>query len=229
MHNVTTAIRKFYNEKYTRGMADDSPDESRTRICRQLVTRIGEMAEDHPPVRVLHVGSGPQSVERELFESVAPELSNCPDVTFFTADFATFPAGRLLATSDGGYRRNNIVHLKADKYMLPCPDGSIDIVYSNHAIDLTGRKDALEEAHRVMANNGYGIFNFHHPSMLPQDFTAVYDPRVKKVWQYLAITGGLYASEDEILDEMGSLGFQDVNVNLASDGTDTWWEVEARK
>ena len=122
----------------------------------------------------------------------------------------------------------SVQHSRADAVALPFQDGSFGLVVSNHAIDFAPQEAAFREAYRVLSDGGKGIFYLHHPSML-REFSEYEE--VRTFWQYLQENSILFASEEEIRDFLGKIGFIPKEISTKSDKKkdDTWWEVVVEK
>lgn len=215
-------ILSHYSHRY-QYQKHDSPEQSRISLNRRIWNLLRNR-KSLPTARILDIGSGPQSLEKQLFmgrdKGQADALKG---YTFHTLDLAEISRRKLLAQD-----KRNVSHVRADAVRLPYRDGIFGLVVSNHAIDFAPRF-ALREAYRVLARGGTAIFCFHHPSMLPDDLSTVRNDTVRKYWTHLRENKVLYESEGQIRRTLEEMGYSNVEVSLGSDSMDQWWEVVANK
>lgn len=207
----------FYNKGYNKvGFKHDSPDFSRTSIIRNIKTLIDQGL---PTPNILDIGSGPQPIEKQLFDS---KIKIPENLHFYSLDLANIRKSKLLA------RKYHVEHVTADGSRLPFSNSSLGLVFSNHAIDFMP-SEAIDEVYRVLADKGIAVFYFHHPSMIPKDLSVVENKDQRNYWSHLKNTKALFSTEKEIKDRLKQSGFLDVSVNLNTDRRDNWWEVVAKK
>ncbi len=217
MESPQQVIDSFYTCVY-RTEKHDSPEESRVSLTRRIVTTLKSGITEP---QILDIGSGPQSLEKQL-------LSGRPqsDINFFkkfmfvTLDVVEIYKKKLLA--------KRASHVRADALKLPFKSESFGLVVSNHAIDFLPRA-AFLEAHRVLAPGGKAIFYFHHPDMIPDDLSSVRNRMIRQFWQYLKNENVLFKSEEEITQTLQGAGFTLEEIIINSDSQDKWWEVFASK
>lgn len=207
-------LRGFYTKLYT-SEKHDSPEKSRVSLTQRIKRTLSAGI---PRNEVLNIGSGPQSLERQLWKMGDTSLFS--RFRFSTVDVATISPKKLL-----GRNNPNITHTQASALNLPYGDETFGLIVSNHAIDFLPR-NSFNEAYRVLAPNGKAIFYFHHPDMIPNDLDRVRNITVKNFWSHLRNNNLLFDSEQRIVDEMEAYGFFVESVKLNSDSRDKWWEVE---
>lgn len=213
-------LTQHYSANYKGKWKNDSPDQSRVSMCRNIINTLSEI--ESTTGNVLNIGSGPQSLEKQLLSLYPNEQKVLTQFRYTTLDVAEIPAHKLLARSRG------VTHTRASGLALPYPKNSFDLVVSNHAIDFLPEQ-ALSEAFRVLNSKGHAIFYFHSPKMLPEDLSQIKDPAVRKFWTYLREQDVLYKSEGQIKSTLESKGFCVNSVKNNQDHSDRWWEVIAQK
>ena len=218
--NPQKHLNNFYSRRYT-SEKHDSPEESRTSMIRRIRNLIleGKIV----PAEVLDIGSGPQSLEKQLFGFLHNGGSLKKMVQVVSIDLANILPRRLLAR-----KIQNVQHVQGNAVKLPFADQSFGLVVSNHAIDFCPQEEAFREAYRVLNNGGKGIFYLHHPSMFE------YPPLNEEVvifWQYLKDNHILFSNEQDIRTFLKRVGFISAEISLKTDKlkTDKWWEVVAEK
>lgn len=217
MESPQQLIDSFYTSVY-RTEKHDSPEESRVSLIRRIVTTLKSGI---PEPQILDIGSGPQSLEKQLFSGrPQSDINFLKKFMFATLDVAEIYKKKLLAKKAS--------HVRADALKLPFKSESFGLVVSNHAIDFLPRV-AFQEARRVLVSGGKVIFYFHHPDMIPDDLSSVRNRMVRQFWQYLKDNEVLFKSEEEITETLQRAGFTLEEIIPNSDGQDKWWEVVASK
>jgi len=212
-------LTTFYTRLYDNlGRKHDSPDKSRVSLAKA----VAEYAKDNPEgMRVLDIGSGRQSLERQII-SAHKNKHGVNSLQLFTIDIADIPHHKLLEQ-----RNDNVHHSRGSALRLPFADNSFKLIVSNHAVDFLPR-NAFGEIYRVLTSQGACLFNFHHPALL-KGIDSVTNKDVHSFWTYLKETNGLFASEAEISNTLLQYGFTNTQVSLDNDHNDTWWKVTAYK
>jgi ubiquinone/menaquinone biosynthesis C-methylase UbiE len=224
------------NPHYSKAYKDtkfqhDSPDDSRKRMCRRIVEIIFNTEES---LNVANIGSGPQALEHQLlsFRSNTYYKQLIDSTHFYTLDIARIHRSRLLMKN-----RENVQHTRADALHLPFKSSCMDIVFSNMAIDFIPRDSfntPYEEIYRILKPGKNALFSFHHPNMyrskLNDGKIEGVEESVRVHWQWLYDNQVLFHSASDIKYKLQKeVGFQDLVIDLASDESDTWWEVTATK
>lgn len=215
---------------------DDSPDESRASLMKRIHPLIDSLPKGS---RVLDLGAGRQIFEREYEET----YGNKPICQIVTLDIASIQSHRLLAE---GYP-----HVQATGRSLPFRDGQFDAVISNMAFDFM-LPEALPELRRV-AKSGASIFlNLHHPSLVKYDIdrkltqvartmrhegqfikTNNEKLRLKRAvflhHKHLRDNRLLFETQDQIKAYFDEGGFDTTGVEIKSNQSDKWWEVDLVK
>jgi ubiquinone/menaquinone biosynthesis C-methylase UbiE len=216
--NPEELLSDFYGRLYLRDK-HDSPEQSRISLIRRIRGMI--IANEVLPKRVLNIGSGPQALEKQMLTQgrETPELMRT--VQFTSIDLAQIVQTRLL-----GLKINNLRHIQGNAVALPFKDKSFGLVVSNHAIDFCPQEDAFREAHRVLSDEGSGIFYLHHPSMLRNPHS---NKDIRVFWEYLKDNAILFSNSKDIEKFLRAMGFFCTEISLKSDNVDTWWEVVVKK
>lgn len=211
---MSDRLQSFYSRLYA-SEKHDSPELSRVSLARKVIKTLefGIQGKE-----VLNIGSGPQALEKQIWNMGRRDLVDRFDFT--TLDIAKIHPKKLLGKS-----LFNISHTQASALSLPYENSTFGLVVSNHAIDFLP-SEAFGEARRVLDDGGKAIFYFHHPDMIPHDLREVRNEEVQKFWTYLRETNRLFDSSERIEHDMSVLGFNVDNVELNNDNTDKWWEVE---
>ena len=214
-------LPQHYETVYRGSFKHDSPEQSRTNMAGEM---IQVLREGIPNPWILGIGTGPQSMEKQLFAHQGQQVRDLlGKFKLVTLDVAKIGGAILLARNKYG-----VEHVRADANLLPYPDNRFGLVDSNMAIDFLPRS-AYRELTRVLSPGGVALLHFHHPSMLPDDMGIVKNETVRKFWQYLRDNGILFRSASEIRWGLGEAGLVVKKVTLATDGRDKWWEVMAHK
>ena len=214
---------------------DDSPDESRASLIRKVHPIIDSLPKGSI---VLDIGAGRQIFEREYENEYGK-----PSCQIVTMDISEIDKQRLLAE---GYP-----HVTASGRQMPFADEKFDAVISNMAFDFMP-PEALPELRRV-AKSGASIFlNLHHPSLVNYDI----DRELSKVTRKMRYEGLfrktnseklrlkravflhhkhlrdnklLFKTPDEIKKYFSEGCLEVTTVEIKSDLTDRWWEVNLVK
>jgi hypothetical protein len=211
-------LKKYYTREY-RLQKHESPEKSRLSMINRIISLI--VNNSLPKRYILDIGSGPQSLEKQLLQKDRKCFSVVNSHHFFTVDIAEIMKAKLLAQS-----KRNVEHVRANAVDLPYRSKVFGLIMSNHAIDFLRGYNPFREARRVLDDEGIGIFYFHHSSMI--DFEGTFRKTdVKLFWEYLYNNKLLFNSEDEICNELTESGFNVQEITLNSDPRDTWWEVVA--
>lgn len=214
---------------------DDSPDESRASLIRRTHPFIDSLPKGS---RILDLGAG-----REIFEKEYDDTYGKPKCQIIAMDIARIPEERLLAH---GYP-----HIQASGRQMPFPDEQFDAVISNMAFDFM-LPEALPELQRV-AKPGASIFlNLHHPSLLKYDIDEELNKVTRKMryetqsrktnykklrlkravflhHKHLRDNNLLFETHDQIEIYFCEGGFDVTSVEIKSDPSDKWWEVDLVK
>lgn len=217
-------LTDFYTWLYSTNEKHDSPEKSRVMMIRRIYACL------QPGIikpYMLNIGSGPQSLEKQMRTArTKRDVDLLSQIKCFSLDISSIDVRKLLA-------RNalNQHHLRASALALPYKSQSIGLVVSNLAIDFIPRSDydqPYRECKRVLTPGGTALFNFHHPSMIPDDLNSLSDSVTKRYWTYLSQNSILFSSYADIHDCLVTrVGFNGVDIYLETDGKDQWWEVEA--
>lgn len=220
MEHPQPLLTDHYSKLYSHEK-HDSPEASRVSLVKKIVTALHDGI---PNNQILDIGSGPQSLEKQLFMGRDDKSrAFLGGFHFTTLDIAEINSQKLLASKE-----QNVGHVLADATKLPFDNKTFGLIVSNLVLDFLPR-DVFKEVHRVMAEGGKAIFFFHHPSMLPKDLNSVTNDSVRKFWKYLVETKSLFGSRGEIVATLGEFGLQTKKVVSVTDGKDTWWEVVVSK
>ena len=221
MEDHQELLANHYSKKYRGREKHDSPDRSRTYICKEIIKIVN--LQEIPNPNILDIGSGPQSLEKELLtfgnRKYRDMLKQFPITTL---DIASIPKYKNLAS------KMSVDHVQADAKFLPFEENSFGLVISNHSIDfIPNRDNAFKEVFRVLSNKGIIIFNFHHKDMLKSiKYTS---GSVKEYWNYLIDNDLLFDSEEKIRKYLEEFGYKDINIEEKSDNNDKWWMICAKK
>lgn len=211
----------FYSREYKGRQLHDSPDKSRTSMSRRIA---GQMYGGLSKNLLLGIGTGPQSIEKQLLGTFSHLRKLFDNHKFFTIDIADIKSNRLLAK-----RKYGVEHVRTDATRLPFANDTFGLVYSNHSIDfIPNSPDAFREAYRVLVPGGSAIFYFHHENLLSRNSEKT-DSEVQQYWNYLTENQILASDEQHALQKVTSAGFVVDDLLLNSDGRDIWWEVIAHK
>lgn len=214
---------------------DDSPDESRASLIKRIHPFINSLS---PESIVLDLGAG-----RQIFETEYENNYGKPPCRIISMDIASIPKDRLLAD---GYP-----HIQASGRQMPFPNGKFDAVISNMAFDFM-LPEALPELHRV-AKIGASIFlNLHHPTLLQYNIDAELS-RIARKMRYQTLSRKtnnekirlkravflhhkhlkdnrlLFETTEQIEEYFNEGGFEVKSVEIKSDPSDKWWEVDLIK
>jgi len=221
MENHQELLTNHYSKRYSGKEKHDSPDRSRTNICKKII-EISNL-QHIPNLNILDIGSGPQSLEKELLVFRSKEdRDKLKKFSITTLDIASIPKKKILAS------KLNVDHIQADSKFLPFSKNSFGLIISNHSIDfIPNRDNAIKEVFRVLSKNGSIIFNFHHKDMIknPSNKTE----KVKEYWKYLRENNLLFDSKIKIYNYLEKFGFKDIKVEEKSDNNDKWWMICAKK
>ncbi|MBP6060608.1 MAG: methyltransferase domain-containing protein [Candidatus Pacebacteria bacterium] len=214
---------EYYTNYYKR-LAEDSPRECQSSMVGRILKLVGEKKLD--PARVLDIGSGRQTIGKQLIASGDQALKEkLKAIKFVSVDIANIGVGSLPAL-----KRPNFKHYRADAAYLPFEDNSFSLIVSNLAIDFVEpREAAFREAYRVLGGGGRVVFYLHHPHL----FNSMdgKNEKVQKSWKDLKDNGRLFADENEIRSFLEKIGFSDVEIVLNNNKSnrEKWWEVVAKK
>src|SRR5258708_1113436 len=212
-------LPKHYTGLY-KTETSDSPDKSRTSLIRWIQEEATKgLSKDV----ILNIGSGPQPLEAQMLRSEHKDNSLFKKIKIFTLDIANIRSSNLLVQRRNRLKtRTDILHVQGSAFELPYRDNSIGMVVSNHAIDFLP-DEVFKEAYRVLAPNGLALFNFHHPSMIPEDLEKFnLHENVREFWKFLKDNNRLFDSEGRIKKTMEGYGFQVNSINLNDDLIDKW-------
>lgn len=214
---------------------DDSPDDSRASLIKRVHPFIDSLPQGSV---VLDLGAG-----RQIFEKEYEDKYGKPPCRIVSMDIASIPKDRLLAD---GYP-----HIQASGRQMPFPDEQFDAVISNMAFDFM-LPDALPELQRV-AKSGASIFlNLHHPSLVNYDIDREQSKVARKMrhegqfrrtnneklrlkravflhHKHLKDNRLLFEIPEQIEEYFSEGGFEVANVEIKSDLSDKWWEVDLVK
>ena len=221
MENYQKLLAEHYFNMYSGKEKHDSPDVSRTDICRKIIEII--KLQNIPNRNILDIGSGPQSLEKELLAFRSKEdKTMLKEFSITTLDVAFILKNKNLAL------KFDVGHIQADSKFLPFKNNNFGIVISNHSIDFIPNRDrAFQEVLRVMSNKGIVIFNFHHKDILNN--LPDKSNNVKKYWNYLKENNLLFDSEAKINSYLEKFGYKDINIEEKTDKKDKWWMICAKK
>jgi hypothetical protein len=233
-HDRIRALQQAYGELYGQNETHDSPERSRPALLRSMTQWLLTNANPHPVI--LNLGAGPQMLERQ-WQSVAKNRGQealrkrMTATTLVTLDIASIARKRLAA--------RDVPHVRADSGALPFADESVDLIVSNHSIDML-RADqphfdkALKEAQRVLCVGGVVLLNYHPPVLherLSQLFATRRELRRNLPHQaqfYDGVANPYYEDDGAIAGDLRSAGLEPTRIDYAAlDGQ--WWEVEAHK
>jgi len=215
------ALIKHYSGMYSGKEKHDSPEESRTNICRKIIEIV--KLQEIPNPNILDLGSGPQALEKQLLAFGNKEDRNMlKNLSITTLDIASILKNKILALKFGAN------HVQADSKLLPFSSNSFGLIISNHSIDfIPNRDNAIKEAFRTLSHGGIVIFNFHHKDMLKS--ISKTSGSVKEHWNYLIDNNLLFGSETEIRNYLKKFGYKDIEIEEKSDNNDKWWMICAKK
>ena len=149
---VTRLLEDFYTRLYLHEK-HDSAEASRISMIRRIMK---ELKREIPISLVVNLGSGPQSLEKQLTSGRnRKDKLFLKKFSFVTLDLAKISPKKLLAQ-----KAENVSHVRGNVIRLPFKDTSAGLVVSNLAIDFAPR-EALKEAYRILASDGRAIFYFH--------------------------------------------------------------------
>jgi len=205
-------------------------------MVRRLSTYLLASRPANP--RVLNLGAGAQAIEKQLRMNADSNHAvkrgglrdRLKDSSIVTLDIAAIPARRLL-------NQAYTPHVRADSRRLPFQSGLIDMVISNHSIDMlraepAGFQSALGEVARVLTPEGRFDFALHHASLFPT-LCSYYDIKGERSWQSLfydsARQNPYYDSALDITVDFQVSGLCVTAVSKIQAGADTWWEVSGTK
>jgi len=229
-------LQAAYDAFYRRHERHDSPEKSRTALVDRMSRWLLDVEVDFPVV--LNLGAGAQMLEQqwlsfsrnEKHEKLAERLGAA---TLVTLDFANIPLHLL--------RKTPVPHVRADSRALPFADASIDLVVSNHSVDMLRAEPGAFEAavhgiRRVLKPGGTALFNYH-PAPLYDAHVAFYQENPAKrrkrphnAQYYDGERNPYYADPADIRNDLVASGLVPTAVQqvmtLDSEG---WWEVSAVK
>lgn len=229
--SLETSMHRHYSKAYKdRLFLHDSPDKSRSNMCRRIMDVL--KASPHP-ITVLNVGSGPQALEHQLlsFRSNSVYKRLIDQTQFITLDLATIPQNRLMMR-----KYTNTIHVQANSLNLPFASNALDLVVSNMSLDFIYRNEynrPYNEVFRILKPGGSALFSFHHPRLYSNQLLngEIYgNGTVEQHWRWLHKHHILFHTEDEIricLEE--KIGFNISSIECISDSEDTWWETTVQK
>lgn len=169
--------------------------------------------------RILDLAAGTYDVSLALARCV-------PGATVLAVDFCLpmLLAGKPKLARAGAYERSRITPLAGDGLSLPLKDCSVDAVTVSFGLrNMTPRKDALNEAYRVLAPGGTvhilefgaargriwgGLYNMYLTRILP--FLGGLIAGDREAYTYLAHTIGAFPEASALAGELGEAGFRDV-------------------
>lgn len=224
MKNPKNFLSGVYANLYKREK-HDSPEASRISMANSIINAL-HLAQSR---LVLNIGSGPQSLEKQVLTGRSQHVTNLlKTFQFVTLDLSYIETHNLLCRF-----KNNVSHVNADAEYLPFPNHTFGMGISNLAIDFA-RWSALSELSRVMIPGSPLLINFHHPQMIPEDLeNANLDEPVKEYWGYLRKNRQLFESTEQIEYELTAAGFFAIKTEFvcALEGLTKqyWWQTSAFK
>lgn len=219
-------LSAIYTTMYYGGAKEDSPLKSRTNLAKRLIELLKTSSEDEI---LLNLGSGPQLFEKEFRQRVSqspePNIRALSSTRMISLDIAAIPKHRLLDSA-------STPHIRADSAHIPLSDEAAGIVISNLSLDMlrTGGakyRSALQEVHRVLKVGGYFLANFH-PYDLYKHNCAYVDAGDQDASYFDAdAPNPFYRVPMEIVNDFQDAGLDVCGIGVASDGRDSWWEIDA--
>jgi ubiquinone/menaquinone biosynthesis C-methylase UbiE len=130
-----------------------------------------------------------------------------------------------------------ISHLIADSAAIPIADQAVDVVLSNHSVDMLRSEPevfqtALSEMHRILKNDGSALLNFHHADLFTErSQLAESGAQNGPGFGYYSpcCPNPFYVCSEQIESELAGAKIGVLSVDLQTDGYDKWWSVEATK
>ena len=229
-------MEAFYTNIY-KDQKHDSPDKSRLSIRTRIIAALQSLpySSGNKPLYLLDIGSGPQSLEKDILKTNPKIDGRAKIISVDYADINNLLAERNTKKNRISEESLNIKfsveHVRASGINLPFKDASFDLIFSNHALDFIAfiDKAAYIETYRVLSKGGQGIFYFHHPDMIPEDLSSIKNLYVKSIWSKLKSTKFLFDSEDAIKQELIKYGFKVEECYLNNDKENKWWETVLKK
>lgn len=186
---------------------------------RRLVRDVESSLAPGSRRRILDLAAGTYDVSLALARSV-------PGSTVLAVDFCLpmLLAGKPKLARAGNYERSRITPLAGDGLALPLKDCSVDAITVSFGLrNMTPRKDALNEAFRVLAPGGTvhilefgsargriwgGLYNMYLTRILP--FLGGRIAGDKEAYAYLAHTISAFPEASALAGELDEAGFRDV-------------------
>jgi SAM-dependent methyltransferase len=228
-------LKAVYVGLYATAETSDSPDLSRLLMAKRLAGYLLSSPATSPVI--LDLGAGRQSVEKILkmlsysaagrgkYATLEAKLAS---TTVITLDIATNAARR---------KPHWISHLIADSAALPIAEQSIDLVLSNHSVDMLRvsphtYSTALSESHRVLKTDGTVLLNLHHADLFDErSHMTELSGRDGIDAQYYSphLPNPFYRYGEHIETDLAVANLETGSINLQTDGHDKWWSVVAHR
>lgn len=239
MNSTTNASLKHAYQEYYRGPnTSDSPDKSRLLMAQAIAARLllPEMAEAQATT-VLNLGAGKQAVEK-LLRMLANSSGSKGKYAGLQEKLRTTNVITLdIAAGPSNHQPGWLNHVIASSAELPLRSGAVDLVVSNHSIDMLrcepdAFKSALSETARVLKPSGSVLFYYHHAQLFSRQ-CAYYEQHhsTSPQAEYFdpAVPNPFYSDSRAIIDDLSSIGLQTNKFSIQTDGIDNWWSVEAQR
>ncbi|MDQ6985709.1 MAG: hypothetical protein Q9M91_06325 [Candidatus Dojkabacteria bacterium] len=173
--NIQETIKDLYVSRYEAGATEESPEESRTEMAANVITKIIAHfdQQDAEDMYIADLAAGPASVEREIFKVIQKgEIRYASEadfnklyaaigrVHFYTYDIAGDPKDPQFMDMA---QILDINHTVGDLTTCELPAQQFDLVISNLGVDLIPERDlALRNALQSAKPDAEFIFHFHH-------------------------------------------------------------------
>lgn len=218
------SVRDYFSKAYAHGQKHDSPEKSRISIARRIKRALRRVRTK----RILNIGSGPQSIERQMICSANnADRGFLEQFHFITLDNARIPPHRLL-----GHKLRCVSHIQATACSLPFHDATFGLVFSNLAIDFAPQK-AFRELGRVAVEGAPIVLNLHHPRLVPLDLHRGNELQ-KIFWRRFIEDELIFGDENQIerILQMYRIRVDEIILNCEDavrSSRNMWWEVEGIK
>jgi ubiquinone/menaquinone biosynthesis C-methylase UbiE len=231
-------LKAAYDEYYKGNPTSDSPDASRLETARSIANFLINQNPASYPVTVLDLGAGKQPVEKQV-----RMLANSADGRGQYGGLKTKLAESHLITMDIAANVSHkgqpkwLRHVIGDSSRIPIREESVDLVVSNHSIDMLRADpkifgEALLNVRKVLHLGGQIMFNYHHARLFEQlvDYYRVSHNHSPQAAYYNAdARNPFYANVDDIEGDLVHAGLEPHNIYMSSDAHDIWWHVEAQR